>query len=30
MEEEEICEECGGAMVDGKCEQCEEEDSEEE
>lgn len=26
MEENEICDECGEAMVDGKCEECEEEE----
>lgn len=29
MEEDEICDECGGVMVDGVCEQCEEEEGEE-
>lgn len=27
--DDEICEECGEVMVDGKCEQCEEEKEEE-
>jgi len=29
MEDDEICKKCGGVMIDGECEDCEEEEDEE-